>query len=1632
MSREHDISNNSSSDTSFSTQSGNFGNAVSGGVDPRTGTYSISINLGQLNGNGQLGPVFPVNLSYSPQPGNNNSNSMRLGNGVGLGVSMYDTETKRLSLSTGEAYQISEGKNNAVTVKQKKLDSFHFEKQGSETYKIAHCTGDLEFLPGSQYADTPKLPGRIVNAAGHSLFLSTDDNNRLAKVSDETDTLLSIDYNNKKITLTFYPGKPESYTAVLQLTSSGNLETITRPSNSKEMDDLVWRIGYTDMGIWGHWATSLTHPGGMTETVEYRTGDSAHHFPDRAPISKALPNVKTFTRDPGAEQPAMVSTYTFSNHNYLGYGGEGGSWNDQEDYLYSCPSDYIYSSTETQLNGNEPVSIKRTYNNYHLQKTEETTCGNCVVTKVMTYYTDSDLDFEQQPPQFQCPTSTSTTWTDSSNKEKVLSRTEVVKTEFAESGVQTYQMDADGTETTWEYYPAEGGADCPKEPNGFTHFTKSETVTPRSPAYGAPVHKTLYTYATVDHVGTDVSALVMKKTEKHYVDDVLLKTITCEYGKNAEKTAGVLTQKTTTYPDPDSPKTVYTTTEAATFADATVSVDGQNIAARVSTYTLTGHDGLAVTRSKTVSRMTDRLLESTDSKGIVTAYTYNTLGWLTKRVHCQGDNDYKNTTTCEYSVATGGGMCATTTDQNKNKIRHELDGMGRLLRIKKNDVDMDSTNTEPEFLMQLQAWDALGRSLTGIAHDYRGAADKKPLTVTQTLSYDDWGQVSQSVSSEGVTTHTETVLVPSLTKDISSSVWQTRSWQSGREETSGITVITLDNNHNPVKTEMYPKGATIGKDTAYSVTTRVYDGWSRLVSQTEASDPTDKLPPEKTTYAYDVWDRPTVTTLPDGTQTAQEYVAFSSAKLPTAIRVHDSKGNPVPGVGGEQGFDGLGRLKNTASGGRSEVYRYDQPYQRHPSRVITATGNQEMYTRIDALGEIPESLNTVGTGVNVSQRWTYNTVTAAMLTATEDQHTLTYSYAASGQQAGITVGKEGGTGTKNTTLNDRTIGGTATTITDYAGRKQTLTLDEYGRATALYDDDVSSTLDYDGLGQIRSWTATDKKTRYTKTTLLTLDDYGRETGRTIETRDGSNILKDTLTITQAWSRKHQVTRRTTTQMTTGKPVVLRDETYNFHPKRGWLTYYGVIGSAPPRDESGRSLSQQVFTYDPVTGNMVSKTTLFTDGTMSTTNYKYENDEDLCQLSRIVTDGKSVTLEYDGAGRLTRDEYGRTLSYDALGRLYDVKKGANTLSRYWYGADNKLCGQTTGDITTHHYYANNTLSYLEDNQKNSTRLTPYAQVSKGKNAGTWLASADMTGSVLAVNDGSISENHAYTPYGVRSSDTHPADNSVALTGYNGERLDGTLTQYHLGNGYRAYNPALQRFTCPDSMSPFGQGGINPYIYCEGDPINLTDPTGHGHEERHHRRRRRRDERTAVESIALGAQDATGGIETDPLREHQKAMDKYRFNRKTGANANLPSEHWKEAKKRSPQEEIEWIRGRFLNKRDVKDKTRNAAFLEYAVGDEKGSLASISGQKYREYLVPTPEEKKRAFKTVSTTKNGKKHNRDYDTEAKLLEAMNSRLSDDTQAHGTVYLYSTLSPCQSCYGVIEAFREKFPNIRLELEWG
>lgn len=80
---------------------------------------------------------------------------------------------------------------------------------------------------------------------------------------------------------------------------------------------------------------------------------------------------------------------------------------------------------------------------------------------------------------------------------------------------------------------------------------------------------------------------------------------------------------------------------------------------------------------------------------------------------------------------------------------------------------------------------------------------------------------------------------------------------------------------------------------------------------------------------------------------------------------------------------------------------------------------------------------------------------------------------------------------------------------------------------------------------------------------------------------------------------------------------------------------------------------------------------------------------------------------------------------------------------------------------------------------------------------------------------------YTAYGEQSAQQEV----VTQLGFNGQLRETKFGWYLLGNGYRAYNPRLMRFHSPDSLSPFGEGGLNAYMYCGGEPVMNSDPTGH---------------------------------------------------------------------------------------------------------------------------------------------------------------------------------------------------------------
>ncbi|WP_256672572.1 RHS repeat-associated core domain-containing protein [Pseudomonas sp. C1C7] len=105
--------------------------------------------------------------------------------------------------------------------------------------------------------------------------------------------------------------------------------------------------------------------------------------------------------------------------------------------------------------------------------------------------------------------------------------------------------------------------------------------------------------------------------------------------------------------------------------------------------------------------------------------------------------------------------------------------------------------------------------------------------------------------------------------------------------------------------------------------------------------------------------------------------------------------------------------------------------------------------------------------------------------------------------------------------------------------------------------------------------------------------------------------------------------------------------------------------------------------------------------------------------------------------------------------------------------------------------------------------------------TVLLATDLKNSILAELDARGPNPIAYSPYGQQSAQ------HVVMTrlGFNGELREAKPEWYLLGNGYRAYNPQLMRFQSPDSLSPFDKGGRHAYMYCGGEPVMNSDPSGH---------------------------------------------------------------------------------------------------------------------------------------------------------------------------------------------------------------
>ena len=592
-----------------------------------------------------------------------------------------------------------------------------------------------------------------------------------------------------------------------------------------------------------------------------------------------------------------------------------------------------------------------------------------------------------------------------------------------------------------------------------------------------------------------------------------------------------------------------------------------------------------------------------------------------------------------------------------------------------------------------------------------------------------------------------------------------------------------------------------------------YDGQGNCVEENDALGRT-------TLFRYDVWNRLVSSTLPDKTVISRTYAPHSVKALPTALVVKPGNVLLPSKTVGEQCFDGLLRLTQLTVGKRVEHLHYEAG-RLQPNRRVTAAGKDIHYEYKPGLTAQPSAIKPP----EGDSTFDYDPLNANLEKSSNDQGTYTFTYTGAGHLS-VESWKEPTHPELWVTRYTSSLQGRQLSRTDVGGQ---VTQAEYDKTNGLLISvrqcQLQGNFDYDTCGHLYRTKSTDLGSGNNLTTTLSFDDLGREIKRVL-------ALQDALGRALAPERSIELTYLADGNINTrhlqveGQTALLETFSYDL---RGRLEQHETAGSDLPKDRFGNAIVKQYFEFDAL-DNIIYSRTDFEDGSRDIARFGFSTD-DPCQLvsathSHADYQGLLTDFTYDPDGNLERDELGQKLHYDSQGRLLGVDSAAGQpVTGYRYDAhDHLVAFKREGEPESLRFYEGNRLSDTVHDGQHTQVLNcrgPLGQQTPGDDTKTLLLLTDIKNSVIAENQGSDLRTAVYTAYGERSS----AHALKSLVAFNGEVLDPASGWYLLGRGYRAYNPSLMRFHSPDSMSPFRPGGINCYMYCSGNPIAFSDPTGH---------------------------------------------------------------------------------------------------------------------------------------------------------------------------------------------------------------
>ena len=272
--------------------------------------------------------------------------------------------------------------------------------------------------------------------------------------------------------------------------------------------------------------------------------------------------------------------------------------------------------------------------------------------------------------------------------------------------------------------------------------------------------------------------------------------------------------------------------------------------------------------------------------------------------------------------------------------------------------------------------------------------------------------------------------------------------------------------------------------------------------------------------------------------------------------------------------------------------------------------------------------------------------------------------------------------------------------------------------------------------------------------------------------------------------------------------------------------YDALGHLTSEVRSGGNAPESIsYGYDAA-GNRTSQGGSILNGTFS-----YNADDELTAFTYNNTSYASATFGYDANGERTSETTGQTASgggygtqygYDFEGNLTLIAASGSPNVYFGYDSLDRQMGWNNSQGARLDYQLDGNAPLTETNSTTS-RVNLYGNGLVSSGGETLLP--DGLGCTRGTTNGSdgVVWASGYTAFGQavgQSGSTSSHYGWGAGSGYRSDGFGPTYASPLMKVGARYYDPEFGCFLTRDTDL-----SQSPYAYCNGDPVNLSDPTGH---------------------------------------------------------------------------------------------------------------------------------------------------------------------------------------------------------------